>query len=56
MTFKSSASKKSSRKKDTEERFNKLLNTKLHDVSYFKGEPPEESLLLDIIKDRMTRK
>ena len=40
MTFKSSASKKISRKKDTEERFTKLMNNKLHDVSYFKGEPP----------------
>lgn len=33
-----------------EEKVQKLVNSKLQDISYFKGEPPDEQILLDILK------
>lgn len=52
MTAKSTKSQKSQRKKDMEEKVQKLVNSKLHKISYFEGEPPEESILLDIIYEK----
>ena len=45
MTAKSSKSAKSQKKRDQEEKLQKLVNNKLHEISHFKGEPPEDSYL-----------
>lgn len=41
---------KGKRKQDIEERTQKLVQQKLHEISHFDGDPPEESQLLDILK------
>jgi hypothetical protein len=49
-SMKSSKSTRSQKRKEAEDREQKLINQKLHEISHFNGEPPEESVLLDIIK------
>ena len=50
MSIKSQKSLKAKKKQDVEDRTQKLVQQKLHEISHFDGDPPEESQLLEILK------